>query len=58
LIDTSEEVEVEAATILEEPTEDMIIENPNNKSMMDVVPSHNYKKLLQDFSNIQNSSDI
>jgi hypothetical protein len=31
-----------------------------NKSMMDVVPSANYKKLLHDFSNVQgnNSSDI
>lgn len=25
---------------------------------MDVMPSSNYKKLLNDFSNIQNSSDI
>jgi hypothetical protein len=36
----------------------MIEANENNKSMMDVVPSANYKKLLHDFSNIQNSSDI
>jgi hypothetical protein len=26
--------------------------------MMDVMPSANYKKLLNDISNIQNSSDI
>jgi hypothetical protein len=25
--------------------------------MMEVVPSSNYKKLLQDFNNIQNSGD-
>lgn len=38
--------------------DDSVIENDQNKSMMDVMPSANYKKLLNDISNIQNSSDV
>lgn len=38
--------------------DDSTVEIDQNKSMMDVIPSANYKKLLNDISNIQNSSDV
>ena len=38
--------------------DESILETDQNKSMMDVMPSANYKKLLNDISNIQNSSDV
>ena len=38
--------------------DESILDTDQNKSMMDVMPSANYKKLLNDISAIQNSSEV
>ena len=49
----NESVEAEGKSMLPQTEmDDSMIEIDQNKSMMDVVPSANYKKLLHDFSNI------
>lgn len=44
-------------SILEE-VEGTGMDQANNKSMMTVAPSQNYKQLLHDFSQLQGSSDL
>ena len=58
---TNDGIEV-SQQILEESQDEntslILTNDQGNRSMMDIVPSqNNYKKLLNDFSNIKNSSE-